>query len=375
MAGASGGPKPSQLDLGDGWTRCTQRVAGKSAVMELRRDHDGTIVDVRLPPKFPGLPPGKEREAFSAVLEEMQSHGIESLRKVPVHYVNRNTRGYAIPTHGYVVAGDPGKGRKSGAVLYGVGGDPLRGPVVLDESAMKRLLSKMGQAGDQRYPEHVRQVLAQLAGERFASREDFYTAYRLARGETVDPADIHKEVTSIYRLLPMHTMELWPKKSGDFRVEKPPAPERDLRAFENPPKAFGRKAYFKEITGAGSLDLMHARQQFLLHQLYQDELMGRDGSGVPSGEQPPIADTDRRHALSASTPRFQRLPPHASDKVGNCNTGAASLLQRAMDSHNDAAGRSTPSQASAASIFGLGSAHRISLWDPLNTPRNDQTPP
>ncbi|SFD98754.1 hypothetical protein SAMN04489710_11116 [Paracidovorax konjaci] len=371
MARTSGGPDSSQLDLGDGWTRCTQRVAGKTAVMELRRDHDGTIVDVRLPPKFPGLPSGKEHEAFSAVLEEMRSRGAESLRKIPVYYVNRNTRGYAVPTHGYVVAGDPGKGRKSGAVLYGVGGDPLRGPVALDETSMKRLLSKMRQAGDQRYPEHVRQVVAQLARERFASREDFYTAYRLARGETVDPADIHKEVMSIYRLLPMHTMELWPKKSGDFRVEKPPAPERDLRAFESPPKELGRKAYFKEITGAGSLDLMHARQQFLLHQLYQDELMGRDGSGVPSEERPPIADTEQRHALSASTPRFQRLPPHASDMVGNCNTGAASLLQRAMDSQNDTADRTKPAQASAASIFGLGSSHRISLWDPLTARRED----
>lgn len=313
------------------------------------------------------------------MLDELQSTGRAALRKIPVYYVNRNTRGYVLPTHGYVVAGDPGKGRKSGAVLYGVGGDPKRGPVTLDDRLMKRLNAKTGRTGAYKLPEHVRAAIADLSGKSFASREDFYSAYSHARGEGVDPSTVHEEMASVYRLLPIWTMELWPKRTDDYRVAKPAAPERDIRAFEHLPKDIGHKVVLKKVSGVESIDLLEAKRQFTLHQLYQDERLGRNGTGIPSEEHfPPTIDAESRRSLAASTPRFQRLPPHSTDKVGNCNTGAASLLQRAMDQH-DAPGAKRPRRATAASVFGLGSGHRIAIWDPLkprhSTRKNEAATP
>lgn len=313
-------------------------------------------------PRAAALPPGTERAAYSAVLDELQSAELPALRQVPVHYVNWNNMGYALPTHGYVVVGDPGKGRRSGAVLYGVGGDSKRGPVSLDGHLLRRL--DAGCTRVDKLPEPVRAAVARLSGESFASREDFYSAYRRVRGDACDPATVHEEMSSIYRLLPMSTMELWPKRTGDYRVARPSASERDIRTFETLPKGIRHKTVLKKISGVNSIDLLEARQQFTLHQLYQDELLGRNGTGVPSEFFPPIADAGRRSALAASTPRFQWLPPYASGKVGNCNSGATSLLQRAMDKF-DAPNVPGPRKATAASLFGVGSGHRIALWDPL----------
>ncbi|MBF9264548.1 type III effector [Paracidovorax cattleyae] len=371
MADADGQPGASTLPLGDGWVRNTRRVKDQVATMDLRMDERGAVINVRRPPRASRIPEGREREAFAAVLEEMRNRGKDTLRPVPVHYLNRNTDGYFLPTHGYVVAGDPGKGRKSGAVLYGVGGDSVRGPVLLDRPLLKHLLSGMGKAGAARFPEAVRATVAQLAGRRFASREEFFNGYRSARGDALDPAAVRREVASICRLLPMDTMELWPKTTSDHRAPRPSAPEKDIRAFEHPPEGFARKVYMRRIEGVHHTDLQDARRQFLLHRLYQDEWMGRDGSGFPPESMQPRADSPQRHRLAEATPRFQRLPPHASGKVGNCNSGAASLLQRAMDNHS----RSTPGaragKAAAASIFGLGSGHRIDLWDPLKDARTE----
>lgn len=75
-------------------------------------------------------------------------------------------------------------------------------------------------------------------------------------------------------------------------------------------------------------------------------------------------DVARRNRVLAPTPRFQRLPPHKTDKVGNCNTGASSLLQRAVDRYADK--NNLPSKkVAAASCFGVGSTHRLAIWDPL----------
>ncbi|WP_198405340.1 hypothetical protein [Ralstonia solanacearum] len=331
------------------------------------------------PSQLAALPKDKERAPYSAVLDELQSTGRTALRKIPVYYVNRNTRGYVLPTHGYVVAGEPGKGRKSGAVLYGVGGDPTRGPVTLDDRLMKRLNARTGRTGAYKLPEPIRAAIADLSGKSFASREDFYRAYSHARGEGVDPSTVHEEMASVYRLLPIWTMELWPKRTGDYRVAKPAAPERDIRAFEHLPKDIGHKVVLKKISGVESIDLLEAKRQFMLHQLYQDERLGRNGTGIPSEEHfPPTIDAESRRSLAASTPRFQRLPPYTTDKVGNCNSGAASLLQRAMVQYH-ATGAKWPRRATAASVFGLGSGHRIAIWDPLkprhSTRKNEAATP
>ncbi|KAB0517001.1 type III effector, partial [Xanthomonas cissicola] len=96
----------------------------------------------------------------------------------------------------------------------------------------------------------------------------------------------------------------------------------------------------------------------------QDELLGRNGTGVPLRNPEVKVDVARRNRVLAATPRFQRLPPHKTDKVGNCNTGASSLLQRAVDRYADK--NNLPSKkVSAASFFGIGSTHRLAIWDPL----------
>ncbi|MCX8958741.1 HopW family type III effector protein [Erwinia psidii] len=365
MADAKGSPDATMLDLGDGWMRVTRDVKGETALIDVRCDSDGQVVDARHPGKFPSLPEGSERQAFDTVLKELKLRGSDTLSKVPVYYVNRNTRGYAIPTHGYVVAGHPNQGRKSGAILYGVGGDPKRGPVVLNEKLLGHLVGKPDSKMPDKLSEPVRTTISALAGRSFATREDFYNAYSAVRGDAVDPQELHNEIASIYRHLPMSSMEMWPKRAGDYRVAKPPAPERDLRAFENMPKDIGRKVQLKKMSDVDSIDLLEAKRQFTLHQLYQDEMLGRDGTGVPSPGMEPKVDEQRREQLQISTPKFQRLPPHATDKVGNCNTGASSLLQRAVDTYTEK-NNLPPQKVTAASVFGIGSSHRLSIWDPLN---------
>ncbi|WP_024690709.1 HopW family type III effector protein [Pseudomonas tremae] len=365
MADGKGRPDATILDLGDGWMRATRVIKGEAALIDFQCDSDGKVVDARHPGRFPVLPQGNEREAFKTVLQELKFRGAETLSKVPVYYVNRNTRGYVIPTHGYVVAGHPNRGRKSGAVLYGVGGDPKRGPVVLDEKLLGYLVGRSDSKTSSKLAAPVRAAISALAGASFATREDFYDAYCAVRGDAVDPLELHNEISSIYRLLPLSSMEMWPKKAGDYRVARPAAPERDLRAFENLPKDIGRKAQLKKVSNVDSIDLLEAKRQFTLHQLYQDEILGRDGTGVRSAGFRPKVDAQRRDQLVASTPKFQRLPPHTTDKVGNCNTGASSLLQRAVDTYTEK-NNLPPEKVTAASIFGIGSSHRLAIWDPLD---------
>ncbi|WP_259639338.1 HopW family type III effector protein [Pseudomonas savastanoi] len=113
MADGKGNTDATTLDLGNGWTRVTRVIKGKTALIDFQCESDGQVVDARHPGRFPLLPEGHEREAFNTVLQELKFRGAETLSKVPVYYVNRNTRGYVIPTHGYVVAGHPNRGRKS----------------------------------------------------------------------------------------------------------------------------------------------------------------------------------------------------------------------------------------------------------------------
>lgn len=213
MAEGKGKSDATALDLGDGWTRITRVVNGKTALIDVQCDSDGQVVDARHPGKFPFLPGGKEREAYNTVLHEMQLRAPDTLSQVPVYYVNRNTRGYLIPTHGYVVAGYPNRGRKSGAILYGVGGDPKRGHVVLDEKLLGHLIGKDYSKNPHKLSAEIRAALLALAGTLFATREEFYEAYRRARGGEASSFALHDEITAIYRLLPLSTMEMWQKKA------------------------------------------------------------------------------------------------------------------------------------------------------------------
>ncbi|MDR9834071.1 type III effector [Herbaspirillum huttiense] len=361
----------TMTDLGDGWIRASRMAKGKNASIDFRKNSDGEIVQVRRSPIRSGLPIGKEREAYSKVLEELQIVGRSGLRDIPIYYANRNTRGYGLPTHGYVLVGTPNRGRHGGAVLYGVGGDPKRGQVNLDAKLLKNLTARSGFLREYKLSEVVRSTLLSLAGRAYMSREDFYRAYAEARGESIDSETIYQEVRSIFYLLPKTSMELWTKQTGDYRTPNPAAPERDIRAFERLPRDLGRRVVLKKISGVKSINLQEARRQFLLHRLYQDEQFGRNGTGVPDDRIVPQSDLNHLNSMAANTPKFQRLPPFLSDKVGNCNAGAATLLQSAIDRDHSAAQTYKRVRPGAASWFGIGANHRIALWDPLKN-QSDQ---
>lgn len=347
------------IPVGGGWTRHVRQVGAKVACLDVRTGPTGRIIDARGPAHSPPLPGGREKGAFSAVLDELRRKGGSQLEEVPVYFANRDNAMFVVPAHGYVVAGNPGKGRSSGAVLYGMGGDPNRGHVDVDRDLMnttaKFKLSKLG-------PE-VRNAVALLRGNSYASKEDFYNAYRAARGAHVDPTLLVKEAKTLYRLLPKSTLEMWPKTANGFKSPQPNTGEEDLRAFEGSSKLVHSRPYLKKQSNVKNTDLIEARRQFLLQQLYLDEKLGRVGTGIPVSGVEPTADEADRKKLVAAVPNFKMLPPHQTDKEANCNAGAATLLQRAMDLHagqDEQAG--TPK---AASRFAAGTSHRMSAWDPL----------
>jgi hypothetical protein len=289
------------------------------------------------------------------------------LRPVPVFFVNRATGTLPIRSHGYVMAGDPGRGRNSGAVFYGVGGDPKRGGVDVDKSFQKKVESRSW--FKHKFSSDIRSTVSGMRGASYSTKEEFHEAYRDARGTrgAASSSQIDKEVSRLHRLVPKDKMEMWPKPPNGPRDAHPNTAEADVRAFENfrPTRGFNRVA-LQPVPNVRSIDLLEQRQQFSLQQRYLDEQHGRVGDGLPHAELRPPQQREgqrlRSANLAASTPTFQRLPPLRSATVANCNAGAASLLQSAMDRFPNVEERG---RVQNASIFGLGYGHRMRMWDPV----------
>jgi hypothetical protein len=286
---------------------------------------------------------------------------------VPVFFVNRATGVLPSRSHGYVMVGDPGRGRNSGAVFYGVGGDPKRGGVDVDKSFQKKVESRSW--FKHKYSSEIRSTISGMRGTSYSTKEEFHEAYRDARNARggASSSQIDKEVSRLHRLVPKNKMEMWPKPPNGPLEAHPNTAEADVRAFENyrPTRGFNPVA-LRPVPNVRSIDLLEQRQQFSLHQRYLDEQHGRVGDGLPHPRLRPPEQREgqrlRSANLAASTPTFQRLPPLRSETVANCNAGAASLLQSAMDRFPNEQQRG---QVQNASILGLGYQHRMRMWDPV----------
>lgn len=336
---------------------------------------------------FPGIghslngPPVPNR--FDAMLNQVRNFDRGNLKEVPVYYVNRSTDVLPIRSHGYVMVGNPGKGRKSGAVFYGVGGDPKRGGVDIDPSFVKKVNARHGLMRTHAFSDDVRSTIHELRGKQYSTKEEFHEDYsKLRSSKGGQPEQINKEIKRLHTLVSKEKMEMWPKQPNGWQDPHPNTAEEDIRTFENyhrsnpltgQRKFFGHKLGWKNISlkkveNVRSIDLLEARQQFLLQQRYLDEMHGRIGTGVPEPGIVPLANEQERRRLSRATPTFQRLPPHRSDTVANCNAGAASLLQQAMNNHPNA--QRLPQEEiprpQNANFAGLGVDHRMRIWNPLS---------
>jgi len=313
------------------------------------------------------------------LLNDIRHSSPAQLRPVPVYFVNRSTGGLGIRSHGYVMAGDPGRGRNSGAVFYGVGGDPKRGGVDIDKDFVSEVKAKKFFSFKHKFSSDIRSTVKGMRGQTFPTKEEFHEAYRdarTARNPSVSSKQVDKEVSELHKLAPKTKMEMWPKQPNGYQSDRPNTAEEDVRAFEAPRRFLSpSNVSLRRINNVRSIDLLEARQQFLLQQRYLDERHGRVGDGIPHSElrpSNPISRSEQRKQsihLAASTPTFQRVPPLRSDTVANCNAGAATLLQSALDRFPNVQQRG---QAQNANIFGLGYQHRMRLWDPTRNPQPQQ---
>lgn len=318
-------------------------------------------------------PVQQRKTLHNAVLGELKRVGRSQLKSVPVYYVNANNQNTVIPSHGYAVVGHLGKGRHSGAVLYSAGGDTYRGPVVLSQEVLNRIDQKSGLMGMGKhvFSLEVRNIVRDLAGEFFASREAFYQAYQ--RERTGVPADVvAAEVKKIYRVLPANTMELWPRQVNGYFNSRPNAAERDLRIFERSSFDLLQPKLTKRLKNVRAIDLLEVNREFLLHRLFVDEKLGRIGTGIPSECYLQKGSHEHCKALIRLVSKYQRLPTFnktrhflafQSPLVGNCNTGAASLLQKAQERNPNL---SESSKVGSVSCVGIGSSHRMYLWSPIS---------
>lgn len=330
------------------------------------------------------------RERLKSVHDEILGFDHGSLKKIPVYYANLATRGHyvslalggmGIRQHGYVMAGQPGKGRKSGAILYKAVGDPKRAGVDVNFQLIRKVwLSSWFNKSNK----HVLSALHELRGKSYSSMEEFHRAYREVRTkQESDIRKIDKEFKKLSVLTPSSKMEMWPKPATGYKSETPNNSEKDIRAFEkyNPKKKIQLLA-LKPVPNVRSIDLLEVNREFLLQRLYIDDRHGRRGTGMqhdvpeydsddnsthPANVTIPQASAEERQRLASSMPTFKMVYPFRDETFANCNAAAASLLQRAMDRYPNEQERGRPKKANFA---GLGVGHRMKMWEPLPSSKN-----
>lgn len=322
---------------------------------------------------------------------------LAGLRKTPVYFANVEkipiVGNFTSRSHGFAIIGDPGKGARSGAVYYGVSGDGKRGGVDVDAAFVRG--SNKGFA--QKCGGQAQAVVERLLGQAYPSREAFGRAYVDARKDAdpnVGRETLLRELKELSFLVPKEKWELWPLEPNGRSERKPNLQERDVRTFEQIGKneglsaeeirgalelatASGGAAHFNKISlrpmlDADAVSLIEAKRQQVLARLYVDQTHGRDGSGFPPDklEKEPAKASDQQ-SVAARVPTYQRFPPFESDLVGNCNTGAATLLSQS--------GASNASGPRPASNVAFGYGHRSRAWRPVKdegtaaseVPRND----
>lgn len=319
-------------------------------------------------------------------------HGFDHgrLKKVPVYFANKAVGGHyatlalgaiGIRVHGYVIAGQPGKDRKSGAILYKVGEDPKRGRVDINSRFIRKARRS---SGENKFNENVLSALNELRGTSYSSREEFHRAYREVRiKQESDIQKIDEEFKKLRVLSPKSKMEMWLKQANGYKSDKPNKSEQDIRAFENyNPKDKIQILSLRPVPNVRSIDLLEVKREFLLQRLYIDDRHGRRGTGMqpdileydsddnsthPANLPIPRASAEERQRLASSTPIYKLVYPFPDETFSNCNSGNASLLQRAMDRYPNEQERGRPKKANFA---GLGVGHRMKMWEPLPSSKN-----
>jgi hypothetical protein len=241
--------------------------------------------------------------------------------------------------------------------------------------------SKKGFA--QKFGGQAQAAVERLLGQAYPSREAFGRAYVDARKDA-DPSvgreTLLRELKELSFLVPKEKWELWPLEPNGHAEKNPNLHERDLRTFEEMGKseslsaeeisralelaaASGDAAHFNKISlrpmlDADAISLIEAKRQQVLARLYVDETHGRDGSGLPPDklEKEPAKPSDQQ-SVATRAPTYQRFPPFESDLVGNCNTGAATLLSQSATSN--------ASEPRPASNVAFGYGHRSRVWQPV----------
>lgn len=359
-----------------------QRLIATNAVASSSNSHGNGNSNIdEISNGHPRLPKSVQNEIHEF------DHG--SLKKVPVYFANKAIGGHyatlalgaaGIRVHGYVIAGQPGKGRKSGAILYKVGEDPKRGEVDINSCFIgKARLS----SGENKFNGHVLSALDELRGTSYSSKEEFHRAYREVR--TRQESDIQKideEFKKLSILTPKSKMEMWLKQANGYDCEKerekPNKSEQDIRAFEEyNPKNKIQILSLKPVPNVRSTDLLEVKREFLLQRLYIDDRHGRRGTGMqpdvleydpddnrthPANLPIPQASAEERQRLASLTPTYKLVYPFPDETFANCNAGNASLLQRAMNRYPNEQERGQPKKANFA---GFGVGHRMKMWEPL----------
>lgn len=242
--------------------------------------------------------------------------------------------------------------------------------------------------------------------------------YAVDIADTVE-VDIIKEAKTLSIINSHNNFELGIKRAGQSNRA-----DSDFASFQKRGWRASFTRIVKKIEGVSATNVIDASRQLLLAQLYLDEKLGRNGMGLspdvlmkhnadilskldaaashnpvkgdlrqaptPSGDDTASAEM-RSHAksdLKKRIPHYQMFLPvdkqreqninplvrwyvnrktinnganPASDLVGNCNAGSASLLRLAAELNNKTL------HVHAASSSGAGAGHEVYMWNPLRT--------
>ncbi|EHO9952202.1 T3SS effector EspW [Escherichia coli] len=312
-----------------------------------------------------------------------KEHGI-SLKSVPVWLATAKTplallNGKHTRSHSFIIAGTPGMGGRSGAQYYAINSDDKRSRIDIDSLFLKKLNNARNQ---NKFSIDVKETVIKLQGQKFTCIEDFHKKYseiRLKTNSNIQQKQITDEVKSLTYLIPSEKKEMWIYKNNGKDNAKPNLGKRDVRMFENispddTDKITGRKfselgeylysgnviklsqLSIRYLPNINSISLIETKQSLLLHRLYSDEVLQRNGTLIPTPlhEEKSIPAANIKTMLN-NIPTYKMLPPF-TETQGNCSSGAATFLRKSGAEEKDIL---------ACSPRNYGLHHNIKTWDPL----------
>lgn len=172
---------------------------------------------------------------------------------------------------------------------------------------------------------------------------------------------------------------MWICKNNGKDNTKPNLGERDVRMFENissddTDKITGKKfselgeylysgnviklsqLSIRYLPNINSISLIETKQSLLLHRLYSDEVLQRNGTLIPTPlHEEKSIPADNIKTMLNNIPTYKMLPPF-TETQGNCSSGAAMFLRKSGAEEKDIL---------ACSPRNYGLHHNIKTWDPL----------